>query len=419
MGKWTNWQMGKILLVALLLALLALLSACGGEETPQVIIVTATPEAQHVVSLGNASPTPAVMVVTATPSPQVIVVTATSTPEVIVVTATPSEPTISPEQIATAQAVLTAQASQLTAVATPPTDTPVPPTDTPAPTAVQATAAPTATKKPETSLASYGLIYSNFSGGSEADATHYSVWVVRGDGSSATKILDSATMPAYSPNGQKIAYYKAWEGIAVYDLNKKVTTVPVPRNWAEFASFSPDGKQLVFHEWVGSWYSADVSLYVVNVDGSGLYKVTPGERPVWSPKGDLIAYDTCQGTACGIFVVKPNGQGVRQVTSDAGGNASWSPDGKKIAYCSSVDGDSEIWIVNLDGSGRKQLTKNKGNDTNPAWSPDGSYIFYLSDQDGTAWALRVMRPDGSDIKTLRKVGTAPRWQFARMWAGWW
>jgi len=415
-----NKHRSSVAILALLLALLALLSACGGEKTPQVIIVTATPEAQHQVSIGNASPTPEVIVVTATPSPEVIVVTATPSPEVIVVTATPSQPTLSPDDIATAQTILTAQAANLTATAAvPPTETPAPPTDTPAPTAVQATAAPTATKKPETSLASYGLIYSNFAGGSESDATHYSVWVVRGDGTGATKILDTATMPAYSPNGQKIAYYKAWEGIAVYDLNKKTTTLPVPRNWAEFASFSPDGKQLVFHEWVGSWYSADVSLYVVNVDGSGLYKVTPGERPVWSPRGDLIAYDSCQGNNCGIFVVKPNGQGVRQVTSDAGGNASWSPDGKKIAYCSSADGDSEIWIVNLDGSGIKQLTKNKGNDTNPAFSPDGSYIFYLSDQDGTAWALRVMRPDGSDIKTLRKVGTAPRWQFARMWAGWW
>jgi len=299
------------------------------------------------------------------------------------------------------------------------TQTPVPPTDTPVPTAVPPTAAPVATQKPSASLASYGLVYSNFSGGSEADATKYTVWVMRGDGTDATKILDTATMPAYSPNGQKIAYYKTFEGIAVYDLNKKTLTMPVPRNWAEFASFSPDGARLVFHEWVGSWYSADVSIYVVNVDGSGLYKVTPGERPVWSPKGDLIAYDTCQDTSCGIFVVKPNGQGLRQVTRDAGGNANWSPDGKKIAYCSSADGDSEIWIVNLDGSGVKQLTKNTGNDTNPAFSPDGNYIFYLSDQNGKAWALRVMRPDGSDIKTLRQIGTAPRWQFARMWAGWW
>lgn len=408
MGKSANWHAGRF--AVLLFLVLALLVACDGKTTPQVIVVTATPTPEQIV-----------VVVTATPSPVVIIVTATPMPEpVIVATATPSQPTLSPEEIATAQTLLTAQAANLTATAVvPPTETPAPPTDTPAPTVEQATAAPTATKPPVVSLAAYGLIYSSFSGGSESDANHYSVWVVRGDGSSATKIIDTATMPAYSPNGQKIAYYKAWEGIAVYDLNKKTTTMAVPRNWAEFASFSPDGKQLVFHEWVGSWYSADVSLYIVNVDGSGLRKVTPGERPVWSPKGDLIAYDTCQGTACGIFVVKPNGQGVRQVTSDAGGNAAWSPDGKKIAYCSSADGDSEIWMVNLDGSGVKQLTKNKGNDTNPAFSPDGNYIFYLSDQDGTAWALRVMRADGSDIKTLRKVGTAPRWQFARMWAGWW
>jgi len=403
-------SLSRLAVWSLLLVALVLLAACGGEKTPQVIVVTATPTSEQVV-----------IVVTATPSPEVIVVTATPSPEpVVVATATPSQPTLSPEDIATVQAVLTAQAANLTATAmATPTDTPVPPTDTPAPTAVQATAAPTATKPPAASLASYGLIYSNFAGGSESDATHYSVWVVRGDGSSAAKIIDTATMPAYSPNGQKIAYYKTFEGIAVYDLQKKTTTMAVPTNLAEFGSFSPDGKQLVFHEWVGNWWSANVSLYVVNVDGSGRYKLTPGERPVWSPKGDLIAYDSCQGTDCGIFVVKPKGQGVRQVTKDAGGNAAWSPDGKKIAYCSSVDGDSEIWIVNLDGSGVKQLTKNTGNDTNPAFSPDGNYIFYLSDQNGKAWALRVMRADGSDIKTLRQVGTAPRWQFARMWAGWW
>jgi WD40-like Beta Propeller Repeat len=400
----------RLVLWPLLAVLLVLLVACGGDTTPQVIVVTATPAPEQVV-----------VVVTATPSPAVIIVTATPSPEpVIVVTATPSQPSLSPEEIATAQALLTAQASDLTATAmVPPTDTPAPPTDTPVPTAIPATAVPAATEPPAASLASYGLIYSNFAGGSESDATHYSVWIIRGDGSSATKIIDTATMPAYSPNGQKIAYYKTFEGIAVYDLNKKTTVMAVPSNLAEFGSFSPDGKQLVFHEWVGNWWSADVSLHVVNVDGSGGHRVTPGERPVWSPKGDLIAYDSCQGTDCGIFVVKPNGQGVRQVTKDAGGNAAWSPDGKKIAYCSSSDGDSEIWIVNLDGSGMKQLTKNTGNDTNPAFSPDGNYIFYLSDQNGTAWALRVMRPDGSDIQTLRKVGTAPRWQFARMWAGWW
>jgi Tol biopolymer transport system component len=190
-------------------------------------------------------------------------------------------------------------------------------------------------------------------------------------------------------------------------------------DYAEFGGFSPDGQKLVFHEWVGNWWSADVNLYTVNLDGSGRAQLPQGIRPAWSPKGGLIVMDTCRGTSCGIFVVQPNGDGFRQVTSDGGGKASWSPNGKKIVYSVDVEGDPEIFVVNLDGSGRKQLTNNSGNDTLPVFSPDGQYIYFLSDQNGTAWAVRAMRPDGTGVKTIRQVGVPPRWQFSRLWVTWW
>ena len=107
------------------------------------------------------------------------------------------------------------------------------------------------------------------------------------------------------------------------------------------------------------------------------------------------------------------------MTSDAGGKVSWSPNGKKLAYSTEVDGDPEIYVVNLDGTGRKQLTSNNGNDTLPVYSPDGRYIYFLSDQNGKAWAIRVMNADGSGVKTIQKVGVPPRWQFSRLWVGWW
>jgi len=148
-----NRHKSRIAILAFLSALLALLAACGGEKTPQVVMVTATPEAQHVISLGKATPTPTAIVVTATPSPEVIVVTATPSPQVIVVTATSSQPTLSPDDIATAQAILTAQAANLTATAmATPTETPAPPTNTPVPPTAKPTAKPTKpapTKTPE------------------------------------------------------------------------------------------------------------------------------------------------------------------------------------------------------------------------------------------------------------------------------
>jgi hypothetical protein len=142
MDKWTNGQMRRIAILALFLALSALLAACDNPLSQKVIVVTATPTPEQIIVEVTATPSPVVMIVTATPSPE----------PAIIVTATPSQPSLSPEEIATAQAILTAQAANLTATAmATPTDTPVPPTDTPVPT-VKPTVKPTAkpTAKPTT-----------------------------------------------------------------------------------------------------------------------------------------------------------------------------------------------------------------------------------------------------------------------------
>jgi hypothetical protein len=383
--------------LAMRLTLMSLLAACGGPEpTPQILVVTATFTSAPKVVMVTATftPTPEVSSDVAAPSPL-----PTDTP----VSEPPSEPT------ATLQPTQTASP-----LPPPPTATPIPATPTPT-----TTPAPAATSKPKTSLASYRVIYSHFDGGDQADENKYSVWVMRGDGKQAAEVLRPAIEPAYSADGKKISYYRPFNGIWVYDLSKKAATHVVVSDYAEFASFAPDGQKLVFHEWIGNWWSADVNLFIVNVDGSGRTQLPPGIRPAWASKGNLIAFDSCRGTDCGIFVVQPNGQGLRQVTSDSGGKVSWSPDGKKLVYSTEVDGDPEIWVVNLDGSGRKQLTKNTGNDTLPVYSPDGQYIYFLSDQNGTAWAIRVMDANGSNVKTIRNVGVPPRWEFSRLWVSWW
>jgi len=408
LGLITDRPCAKKLSTAWLILALAgalLLAGCApADSTPQIVFVTET-----------ASPTPAVMVVTAT------------------YTAAPEQPTAMPSETlpaATDTPVPTATKKPLLLPTKQPqpvhTDTPPPaPTDTPLPVATDTppppanTPTPKPTARPQTSLSSYRVIYSNFDGGDETDEHKYSVWVMRGDGNAAGELLRPAVEPAYSPNGKKVAYYRPFNGIWIYDVASKGANHVVVGDYAEFASFSPDGRRLVFHEWMGNWWNADVYLFTMNTDGSDRTRLPQGIRPAWSPKGGLIAFDSCRGTNCGIFVVQPNGQGLRQVTSDGGGKVSWSPNGKRLVYSADNDGDPEICIVNLDGSGWRQLTKNNGNDTLPVFSPDGQYIYFLSDQNGTAWAIRVMRADGSDVKTVRKVGIPPRWQFSRLWVNWW
>jgi Tol biopolymer transport system component len=310
-----------------------------------------------------------------------------------------------------------------------PTATPIPPTATDVP--AQPTAAPEPTAEPIPATATtapkpaggtpgqYRVTYGHFAGGAQTDEFKYSVWVMRGDGSDATKIREPGFEPSVSANGSLVAYYKPWSGLWIYNMQSKEDRQLDASPYAEFASFSPDNGRVVYHEWVGNWWSANVNLYIINADGTGKTQLPQGNRAAWSPKGGLIAFDTCRDNRCGIWVVQPNGQGLREITSDSGGMPGWSPDGKRLAYSTSKDGDSEIWIVNLDGSGARQLTKNSGNDALPVFSPDGVYIYYLSDQDGTAWAIRRMRTDGSEVKTIRQMGVAERWQFARLWVNWW
>src|ERR1700747_866064 len=54
----------------------------------------------------------------------------------------------------------------------------------------------------------------------------------------------------------------------------------------------------------------------------------------------------------------------------------FSPDGKWIAFISAREGSENIWIMHPDGTGVKQVSKDPNNDfTSPSWDPDGKYIF--------------------------------------------
>ena len=354
-----------------------------------------------------------------TPEPEVLIVTATYTPQPVVVvvtathTATPEggESDVQPSsEEPTATLVATAGAS------------PTPrPTKVAAPEQPADTPTPKPTSPPTASLASYRVVYSHFYGGDRTDEFKYGVWMMRGDGSQDGELLHPAFEPSFSRDGNLIAYYRPFIGIWIYDMVTKSNTPLVEAPLAEFGGFSPDGQRLTFHEWNEVIWTGDVDVYVINADGSGRTKLVPGIRPAWSPNSDLIAFDTCRGTSCGVYVVQPDGQGFRQVTSDAGGGVAWSPNGKRIAYHSGADGDDEIYVVNLDGTGRKQLTHNAGNDALPTFSPDGQYIYFISDQSGTSWAIRAIKADGSDVKTVHEVSViaGEDYRFSRLWVTWW
>ena len=109
----------------------------------------------------------------------------------------------------------------------------------------------------------------------------------------------------------------------------------------------------------------------ISFGGSGDYGT-----PVWSPRGDLIAFTKIQGNNFFIGVMRPDGSGERLLTESAKDEGpTWSPNGRVIMFFRETMGDNQgrgnkvrLWSVDLTGYNlREVVTPTDASD--PAWSP--------------------------------------------------
>jgi dipeptidyl aminopeptidase/acylaminoacyl peptidase len=233
------------------------------------------------------------------------------------------------------------------------------------------------------------------------------IFVVGSDGANA-RSLGAGLSPAWSPNGRRLAFdaatngnYDVWTMRADGRDRQRVTLNPAPDY---FASWSPDGTQIVFTSDRGG-----EDLFVIEADGRDERQLTtdpaPDWGPAWSPDGTRIAF---AGNARGnleVEVVNADGTGRLALTNDPDRDydPAWSPDGTRIAFTSERDGDANVYVMNADGSGATRLTDDPAGDYRPAWSPDGSLIAFESDRDPAVSDrdVYVMNADGSEQHRLR------------------
>ncbi|MBI1338956.1 Tol-Pal system protein TolB [bacterium] len=199
--------------------------------------------------------------------------------------------------------------------------------------------------------------------------------------------IDNSTKFAarFSPDGRSVALSRERNGnsdIYVVDLATRQETRLTSSPAVDTSpSFSEDGRFIVFTSDRGG----TSQLYVMRSDGAPMAcpaggsdeacRLTFGEgrysTPVWSPRGDWIAFTKQSGGQFYIGVIKPDGTGERSITQaylDEG--PTWSPNGRVIAFFRQAGPGAgpKLWSIDLSGRNLKRLPT-PGDATDPAWSP--------------------------------------------------
>ena len=271
-----------------------------------------------------------------------------------------------------------------------------------------------------------GLIaYADRRSGPVRPMTHGAqLFVIGPDGEGKRQLTDSAGgnyLPAWSPDGRKIAFVSTRTGAAeiwVMDADGSNQTQLTLGGGNMLPAWSPDGQSIA----CVSQSSRTPQIWMIGADGTNPHQLTHqglNRVPTWSPGGEQIAFWRGNNRGFGqIWVMNADGSDPRQLTFPR--TDPYTPHGSsanapawlysdQIAYWSGIEHRyGQIWVMDGDGSNQRQLTSSPApiSNDNPTWSPDGAQILFDTSRRGRpeVWVMDVdgrnQRPVISDVRVV-------------------
>ena len=253
------------------------------------------------------------------------------------------------------------------------------------------------------------------------------VFMVDLDGENLTQLTtlpDGACQPSWSPNGERLLFTSPcrqkrdqYPSAAIYVMNadgSEVSPYISLVGGVYDADWNEQGITFTYLE------NNQPSLWMAGTDGRAQVRISRGaardRQPSWSPGGDRLALmNTSRAGSPTIFWVFAdgsfNGSNPDQVTRDQVANEPvWSPLGNLIAYQS----NQHIWVVPWDsvGFGAVRIS-DKGPNDGPAWSPDGQWIVFETWRDAANHDIYIMTANGGQPTRLTNHSAAeyhPAWR---------
>ena len=240
-----------------------------------------------------------------------------------------------------------------------------------------------------------------------------------------TGFAGAELFPAFSPDTKEFVYSRYEKGN--WDIFQQRLPQGAPRNLTEDSptddtqpAYSPDGEWIAFRsERQGG------GIFVMGATGHPVRKIADqGYYPDWSPDNQEIIYSSAKvsnpfarGNNVKLYGVNVSSGQTRIIEAGPDAvQARWSPNGKRIAFwASNSAAQRDIWTVSARGGDPVPLTNDAAVDWNPVWAPDGKFIYFISNRKGapSLWRVPVNETTGQATGEPEAIigPLAQSWQF--------
>jgi TolB protein len=230
---------------------------------------------------------------------------------------------------------------------------------------------------------------------------------------------DPLMSPAWSPDGEKLAYVgfdidRGRTSLRLHDLTSgEIEEISSRPGINGAPAWSPDGDALA----MTLSYTGNPEIHSYDLETGQLTRLTHNgsidTEPTWSSDGDYIAFTSDRGGKPQVYRMRRDGGQVERLSfvGESSQRPVYSPDGEHLAMIQGGPNGFRIAVLNLK-SNNVRVISDGPLDESPSFAPNGQTVIYAR-QSGNA-ELATVSIDGKVHSRLRQQGQVrePAWSPA-------